>query len=81
MCAAAEAAENGSGSGDAERLLEADDVEELCRELPRTAIEELCTEVEGCEGGEDSKRTLLEAALSQVYESRGEVRSNTCMLA
>lgn len=68
LCAAPESAE-----GDAERLLEPDDVEELCRELLRPAIESLCTEVETCEEGEDAKRGLLEAALSRVYESRGEV--------
>lgn len=73
ICAAEAADGVSGGSPDAERLLEPDDVEELCRELPRAAIEDLCTEVEGCEGGEEAKRGLLEAALSSVYESRGEV--------
>ena len=73
LCAA-ESADAANDSGDAERLLEADDVEELCRELPRAMIEDLCKAVEGCDGGEDAKRALLEAALTRMYESRGEVR-------
>ena len=72
LCAA-ESADAAGGSGDAERLLEPDDVEELCRELARAAIEELCKQVEQCDGGEDTKRALLEAALTRMYQSRGEV--------
>jgi hypothetical protein len=71
LCAAEDA--GGADSGEAERLLEPDDVEELCREMSRAEIEELCGQVEGCEGGEDAKRGILEAVLARVYESRGEV--------
>lgn len=56
-----------------EALLEVEDVEELCRELGREAITALCDTVEAAEG-EDAKRAALEAALSHMYEARGEVR-------
>eukprot|EP00892_Ulva_mutabilis_P012565 jgi/Ulvmu1/9681/UM055_0019.1 len=54
-----------------EGLLEAEDVEELCRELTREPLATLCDGVEAADG-EDAQRSVLEAALSQMYEARGE---------
>lgn len=62
-----------AGADGGEALLEVEDVEELCRELGREAITALCDAVEAA-GEEDAKRAALEAALSQMFEARGEVR-------
>lgn len=48
-------------------------MEELCRELAREQISALCDEVMAA-ADEDAKRSALEAALSKMYEARGEVR-------
>lgn len=66
LCAAGEGGEG---------LLEAEDVEELCRELAREQITALCGDVEAAKG-EDAQRDALEAALNQMYEARGEVRAD-----
>lgn len=60
---------------DGEALLEVEDAEDLCKELPRAAIEALCAAVEGA-AGEDAARAAVAAAVDEMYGSRGEVRSH-----
>lgn len=68
------------GADAAEGLLEAEDTEELCRELGREQLSTLCDAVDEA-ADEDAQRAALEAALNQMYEARGEVRarSRACM--
>jgi hypothetical protein len=48
-------------------------VEDLCKELSREQIEELCQKLEEAEG-EDDKRAAISEAIEAIYANRGDVR-------